>query len=178
MLAATTASKQKLVVVLINGGPIAIDEVKGTAAAILVAGLPGQAGGQAIAETLYGANNPSGKLTTTIYPTKYANGEPMSGTPWMDASLRPRAATNLPASEGRTHLFYTGTPVSLGHMRSTKLIQRAQICTGHNLFRPSVACYGVPPLTQLTMFAAQAVQLRLRAQLQQLQPGVGHRRVC
>ena len=103
MLATTIASKQKLVVVLINGGPIAIDEIKSTAAAVLVAGFPGQAGGQAIADTLYGANNPSGKLTTTIYPAKYANGEPMSGTPWMDASLRPRAATNLPTSHGRTH---------------------------------------------------------------------------
>jgi hypothetical protein len=26
-----------------------------------------------------GINNPSGKLTTTIYPESYANGEPMSG---------------------------------------------------------------------------------------------------
>ena len=29
----------------------------------------------------------------------------------MDAGLRPREATNLPASEGRTHMFYTGTPL-------------------------------------------------------------------
>jgi hypothetical protein len=35
----------------------------------------------------------------------------MRGTPWMDAGLRPRAATNLPAHEGRTHMFYTGTPL-------------------------------------------------------------------
>ena len=35
----------------------------------------------------------------------------MAGTPWMDATLRPRQATNLPASEGRTHMFYTGTPL-------------------------------------------------------------------
>ena len=96
---------------LINGGPISIDEIKGTGAAVLAAGFPGQAGGQAIAQTLFGVNNPSGKLTTTIYPGSYANGEPLSGTPWMDSSLRPRAATNLPASEGRTHMFYTGTPL-------------------------------------------------------------------
>jgi len=95
----------------INGGPLSIDEIKGTAAAVVQAGFPGQSGGQAIADTLFGRNNPSGKLTTTIYPAAYANGEPMRGTPWMDASLRPRLATNLPASEGRTHMFYTGTPL-------------------------------------------------------------------
>ena len=111
VLAATTAAKQKLVVVLINGGPISIDEIKGTGASVLAAGFPGQSGGQAIAETLFGLNNPGGKLTTTIYPSSYANGEPMRGTPWMDASLRPHAATNLGTSEGRTHMFYTGTPL-------------------------------------------------------------------
>ena len=54
VLAATTKAKQKLVVVLINGGPISIDEIKGTGAAVLAAGFPGQAGGAAIAETLFG----------------------------------------------------------------------------------------------------------------------------
>lgn len=154
VLAATMAAKQKLVVVLINGGthtethterararvrekepvlclavlrcavssfmcvvcvgaagPISIDEIKGTGAAVLAAGFPGQAGGAAIAETLFGINNPGGKLTTTIYPSSYANGEPMRGTPWMDASLRPHGTTNLGTSEGRTHMFYTGTPL-------------------------------------------------------------------
>lgn len=33
------------------------------------------------------------------------------GTPWMDSGLRPRPATNLPKHEGRTHMFYTGTPL-------------------------------------------------------------------
>ena len=111
VLAATTKAKQKLVVVLINGGPISIDEIKGTGAAVLAAGFPGQAGGAAIAETLFGINNPGGKLTTTIYPSSYANGEPMRGTPWMDSSLRPHATTNVGKSEGRTHMFYTGTPL-------------------------------------------------------------------
>lgn len=105
------ATGKNVVVVIINGGPYSIDEIKGTGAAVIQAGFPGQSGGQAISETLFGVNNPSGKLTTTIYPSSYANGEPLAGTPWMDSGLRPRGATNLPASEGRTHMFYTGTPL-------------------------------------------------------------------
>ena len=53
---------------MFSAGPYSIDEIKGTGAAVIQAGFPGQAGGQAIAETLFGVNNPGGKLTTTIYP--------------------------------------------------------------------------------------------------------------
>ena len=48
-------------------------------ASVISAGFPGQSGGQAIGEALFGLINPSGKLTTTIYPGSYANGEPVKG---------------------------------------------------------------------------------------------------
>ncbi len=54
------------VVILNNGGPVAMSEWIGGVAAVLEAWLMGQAGGRAIAEILYGHVNPSGKLAETF----------------------------------------------------------------------------------------------------------------
>ena len=61
-------------------------------------GYPGQSGGQAIAEVLYGKCNPSGRLPFTIYPADYVN-----QISFFNMSMR--------APPGRTYKFYTGTPV-------------------------------------------------------------------
>jgi hypothetical protein len=88
----------KIAVVIINGGPFSIDDIKTSNASVLQTGFPGQAGGRAIAEILFGLTNPSGKLTTTIYPRTYVHGEPVGGNmPWMDAQV-PSARTHLRAS--------------------------------------------------------------------------------
>src|ERR1700749_1208646 len=64
------------------------------AAAILEAWYPGQAGGTAIAETLFGETNPSGRLPITFY----------AGTdqlpPFADYSMKER-----------TYRYFTGTPL-------------------------------------------------------------------
>jgi beta-glucosidase len=60
------ASGAKLVVVLVNGGPIASEWLTENADAILEAWEPGMFGGQAIAETLVGQINPGGKLPITV----------------------------------------------------------------------------------------------------------------
>jgi beta-glucosidase len=86
--AAAEALGLPVVVVLSHGGPISIDMIKAAPnAAVIDSFFPGQAGGQAIAETLFGVTNPSAKLTVTIYPKAYANGEPMRGKPWMDSQV-------------------------------------------------------------------------------------------
>jgi beta-glucosidase len=56
-----------LIVVLLNGSALAVTWAQQNADAILEAWYPGQAGAQAIAETLSGKNNPAGRLPVTFY---------------------------------------------------------------------------------------------------------------
>ena len=59
---AVAATGKPLVVVLMNGSALAVPWVKEHAAALVEAWYPGEEGGTAIAETLAGDNNPSGRL--------------------------------------------------------------------------------------------------------------------
>jgi beta-glucosidase len=54
------------VVVLVNGRPLAVREIAGRVPAVIEAWVPGEKGGQAVAEVLFGAVNPSGKLPVTV----------------------------------------------------------------------------------------------------------------
>jgi beta-glucosidase len=67
LLEALEATGKPLVVVLMNGSPLAVNWAEQHAAAILEAWYPGEEGGTAIAETLAGTNNPGGRLPLTFY---------------------------------------------------------------------------------------------------------------
>jgi beta-glucosidase len=67
LLEAAKATGKPLVVVLLNGSALAVNWAQQNADAILEAWYPGQAGAQAIAETLSGKNNPAGRLPITFY---------------------------------------------------------------------------------------------------------------
>lgn len=60
------AANGKTVVVLIGGNMIMVEEWKAVAPSILFAYYPGMEGGTAIAETVFGDNNPGGKLPFAI----------------------------------------------------------------------------------------------------------------
>ena len=67
MLAAVAKTGKPMVVVLMNGSALAVNWAEDNARALLEAWYPGQSGGQAIAETLSGKNNPAGRLPITFY---------------------------------------------------------------------------------------------------------------
>jgi len=66
LLEAVVATGKPIVLVLENGRPLTIRWAKEHVPAILEAWYPGEFGGQAIAETLFGDNNPAGRLTITF----------------------------------------------------------------------------------------------------------------
>ena len=67
LLAALHATGKPVILVLTTGSAIAVDWAKDKLPAILVAWYPGQRGGSAVADVLFGASNPSGRLPVTFY---------------------------------------------------------------------------------------------------------------
>ena len=67
MLQQVAATGKPMVVVLLNGSALAVNWAQQHANAILEAWYPGEAGGKAIANTLIGKSNPSGRLPVTFY---------------------------------------------------------------------------------------------------------------
>jgi beta-glucosidase len=97
LLKALRKTGKPLVLVLTSGSAVAVDP--SLADAILEAWYPGEEGGTAIAETLAGKNNPSGRLPVTFY-----------------ASVDDLPAFVDYGMKERTYRFFTGKPLwGFGH---------------------------------------------------------------
>jgi len=72
LVKAAYATGKPVIIVLIEGRPRIIRDIEPLAKGILMAYWPGSMGGKAIAETLFGLNNPTGKLPFT-YPKYTGN---------------------------------------------------------------------------------------------------------
>ncbi|KAL1548162.1 Beta-D-xylosidase 1 [Salvia divinorum] len=101
----TRASKGPVVLVLMSGGPIDVTFAKNNPkiCGIIWAGYPGQAGGTAIADVIFGMTNPGGKLPMTWYPQAY-----LAKVPMTDMSMHADPGRGYP---GRTYRFYRGPTV-------------------------------------------------------------------
>ncbi|MBN8813675.1 MULTISPECIES: glycoside hydrolase family 3 C-terminal domain-containing protein [unclassified Sphingomonas] len=97
LVEAIRATGKPMVLVLASGSAVSVDPSQ--ADAILALWYPGEAGGTALADTLAGANNPSGRLPVTFY----------------------RSTGDLPAfidygMKERTYRYFTGQPLwGFGH---------------------------------------------------------------
>ncbi|GMF23761.1 unnamed protein product [Phytophthora lilii] len=98
-------ASQPIVLVIIAGGSIDLSLYKNhpKVGAIIFGGYLGQAGGQALADVLFGKYNPAGRLPQTFYDSDYVNTISI-----YDMHMRPTLVTGNP---GRTYRFFTGTPV-------------------------------------------------------------------
>lgn len=98
------ASKKPVILVLTGGGPLDVSfaEEDPRIASILWIGYPGEAGGKALAEVIFGDYNPGGRLPMTWYP------EAFTSIPMNDMNMRADPSRGYP---GRTYRFYNGNRV-------------------------------------------------------------------
>lgn len=71
LVQAVCSANPQCVVVLINGGPLSIEWIQQHVPAVLEAFYPGELGGEAIADVIFGLYNPSGRLPVTVYPSAF-----------------------------------------------------------------------------------------------------------
>ncbi len=83
-----------VIVVLMNGSALAVNNANTLANAVLLAGYGGQQGGNAVADVIFGDYNPAGRLPVTYY--KSVDQLP----PFDDYNMK-----------GRTYRFFTGEPL-------------------------------------------------------------------
>lgn len=67
LVEAVAGAGKPLVVVLTNGSALSVNWINGNANAVLEAWYPGEEGGNAVADTMSGKNNPAGRLPVTFY---------------------------------------------------------------------------------------------------------------
>ncbi len=94
LLKAVNATGKPVVLVLLNGSALAVNWANDHAPAILEAWYPGEEGGKAIADVLFGDYNPGGRLPVTFY--KSVDQLP----PFTDYSM-----------QGRTYRYFKGEPL-------------------------------------------------------------------
>jgi beta-glucosidase len=120
---AVVAVGKPVIVVLINGRPLAIPHVEEKAAAILEAWNPGVQGGNAVADVLFGDADPAGRLTTSfprgvgqvpVHYNHFNTGRPAMGE-YVDGPREPL----FPFGFGLTYTRFEYGSVSLSTSRLT-----------------------------------------------------------
>lgn len=111
-----------VVVVLVNGRPLAIPEIAERSGAVLEAWLPGEEGGPAIAAVLFGDANPGGKLPIT-FPRHvgqlplYYNQKPSGGKSyWYQDYVTVESSPLFPFGYGLSYTKFDYSKLSISSM--------------------------------------------------------------
>lgn len=94
LLKTVVATGKPVVLVLLNGSALAVNWADANVPAIVEAWYPGEEGGTALADVLFGDYNPAGRLPVTFYQTA------AQLPPFEDYRMR-----------GRTYRYFTGEPL-------------------------------------------------------------------
>ncbi|XP_043712724.1 probable beta-D-xylosidase 5 [Telopea speciosissima] len=135
------AATGPVVLAIMSAGPIDISFAKNESkiVGILWVGYPGQFGGEAIAQVMFGDYNPGGRLPVTWYPQEYVDKVPMT-----DMNMRANSTANFP---GRTYRFYTGPTIyEFGHGLSYSIFTKFIKSAPSNLQLPLNPSHGLDPL--------------------------------
>lgn len=101
-LKAMVATGTPVVMVLMSGGAMTFDGIEEELGALLMSYYPGQRGGDAVADVLFGDYNPAGRLPVTFYSSTEDLGSIID--------------YNMRAGEGFTYRYHTGKPLyPFGH---------------------------------------------------------------
>jgi beta-glucosidase len=97
---ATALGNPNTALVIQSGGPVTINDVQGKVPAVLFSGFNGESQGTALADVMFGKQNPDGHLNFTWYAD--------------DSQLPAMSNYNLSPAQtgglGRTYEYFTGTP--------------------------------------------------------------------
>ncbi|MGP0147838.1 beta-glucosidase BglX [Pseudomonas oryzihabitans] len=130
LIKALKATGKPLVLVLMNGRPLALEWEQEQANALLEAWFPGTEGGNAVADVLFGDHNPSGKLTMTfprevgqvpLYYNHLSSGRPFDAAKPNKYTSRYFDIVNGPLYPFGYGLSYTSFDVSAPQLSSATL---------------------------------------------------------
>ncbi|KAI1811333.1 glycoside hydrolase family 3 protein [Poronia punctata] len=169
-LARAIYSLNKLVVLVLQGGrPFAIDEYYTRSAAVLDAFFPGQAGGQAIVDVLFGKVTPGGRMPVSVprhvgqIPVYYNYKEKARSVDYLDVDSRPAYAFGYGlsytefevlgfyamASGSRSEFRAGDTIIFSARVRNTGAVKGSYVAQVYSLARVSTI---VQPVRQLVAF--------------------------
>jgi len=124
LLQALYATGKPVVMVMVNGRPLTINWENRYLPAILQAGFPGPSAGKVVAETLFGENNPGGKLTMT-YPKSI--GQIELNFPFKPGSQAGQSKNDDPNGTGKTRVLGALYPFGYGLSYTTFEFSNLQV---------------------------------------------------